>query len=276
MIKKGESRKEKFEDYDGFVEKFKPKKTTDDCFTPPRVYETLIDWISENIMPLDGVEIIRPFWPGGDYETADYPEGCVVIDNPPFSKLAAIRRFYHSRGIRYFLFAPALTMVNSAKELPATYIITRTSLEYENGVKVSTSFITNFDCSGIEIWVSGDLDRRLKAANKRPSANPLPAYEYPDCVASPAILRKIAQRGVDLCIPASQCQKVTSLQSQRSVGKAIFGGGWLLSERAAAERAAAERAAAERAAAERAAAVERIYWPLSPEEKEICRRLDED
>ena len=24
-----------FEDYDGFVEKFKPKKTTDDCYTPP-------------------------------------------------------------------------------------------------------------------------------------------------------------------------------------------------------------------------------------------------
>lgn len=28
--------KEKFEDYEGFVEKFKPKLTTDDCFTPPR------------------------------------------------------------------------------------------------------------------------------------------------------------------------------------------------------------------------------------------------
>lgn len=26
---------EKFEDYEGFVEKFKPKKTTDDCYTPP-------------------------------------------------------------------------------------------------------------------------------------------------------------------------------------------------------------------------------------------------
>ena len=27
--------KEKFEDYEAFVEKFKPKKTTDDCYTPP-------------------------------------------------------------------------------------------------------------------------------------------------------------------------------------------------------------------------------------------------
>ena len=30
------SSKEKLEDYEGFVEKFKPKLTTDDCFTPPR------------------------------------------------------------------------------------------------------------------------------------------------------------------------------------------------------------------------------------------------
>lgn len=29
------SSKEKLEDYEAFVEKFKPKLTTDDCFTPP-------------------------------------------------------------------------------------------------------------------------------------------------------------------------------------------------------------------------------------------------
>lgn len=30
-----------FTDYDGFVEKFKPKKTTDDCYTPPAFHEML-------------------------------------------------------------------------------------------------------------------------------------------------------------------------------------------------------------------------------------------
>ncbi len=30
-------KKIKHEDYDAFVEKFKPKKTTDDCYTPPEV-----------------------------------------------------------------------------------------------------------------------------------------------------------------------------------------------------------------------------------------------
>lgn len=29
------TREEKFNDYDGFVAKFKPKKTTDDCYPPP-------------------------------------------------------------------------------------------------------------------------------------------------------------------------------------------------------------------------------------------------
>ena len=260
-MKKGTNRKETFENYDGFVEKFKPKRTTDDCMTPPAVYDALLGWISENIMPLSGVEIIRPFWPGGDYETADYPEGCVVIDNPPFSKLAAIRRFYHSRGIRYFLFAPSLTLVNSAKELPATYIITGTCIEYENGAKVPTSFITNFDCDDIEIWVSGDLHLRLKEANRRPSPNQLPVYEFPDSVASAAKLQKIAHYGVDLTVSRHHCRKITSIASMREAGKGIFGGGWLLSERAAAER---------------AAAVEQFYWPLSDEERELSRRLDED
>lgn len=31
--------KTQFDDYEGFVNKFKPKKTTDDCYTPDWVYE---------------------------------------------------------------------------------------------------------------------------------------------------------------------------------------------------------------------------------------------
>lgn len=29
-------RQQTIDDYDAFVEKFKPKKTTDDCYTPPQ------------------------------------------------------------------------------------------------------------------------------------------------------------------------------------------------------------------------------------------------
>lgn len=34
----------KGETYEEFVEKFKPKKTTDDCYTPPEIYEVVKQW----------------------------------------------------------------------------------------------------------------------------------------------------------------------------------------------------------------------------------------
>lgn len=41
------ARQLRFEDYDGFVEKFKPKPklTTDDCYTPPAVYQVVLDFV---------------------------------------------------------------------------------------------------------------------------------------------------------------------------------------------------------------------------------------
>ena len=80
--------KEKFNDYDGFVEKFKPKKTTDDCYTPPAVYDAVLQYVRETYHIADDVPIVCPFCPGGDYENYDYPDGCVVVDNPPFSIFA--------------------------------------------------------------------------------------------------------------------------------------------------------------------------------------------
>lgn len=81
-------------DYDAFVEKFKPKKTTDDCYTPPEVYDIVLKHVRETYHIADDVPIVRPFYPGGDYENYDYPEGCVVVDNPPFSIFAKILDFY--------------------------------------------------------------------------------------------------------------------------------------------------------------------------------------
>ena len=52
--------KEKFENYDAFVEKFKPKKTTDDCYTPPLVYDAVADYVAERY-GLDKANFVRPF-----------------------------------------------------------------------------------------------------------------------------------------------------------------------------------------------------------------------
>lgn len=33
------------EEYQAFVDKFKPKRTTDDCITPDNVYEAVLAWV---------------------------------------------------------------------------------------------------------------------------------------------------------------------------------------------------------------------------------------
>lgn len=95
------SRREIHEDYDGFVAKFKPRKTTDDCYTPQPVYDAVLGWLRENA-DIEGREIVRPFWPGGDYEHYDYPDGCVVVDNPPFRYLQRCADFFSPATYPFF------------------------------------------------------------------------------------------------------------------------------------------------------------------------------
>lgn len=80
-------------EYNEFLEKFRPKKTTDDCYTPPETFAAITRWVSKTY-GIDPAAVVRPFWPGGDYERANYPAGCVVLDNPPFSILSKIVGFY--------------------------------------------------------------------------------------------------------------------------------------------------------------------------------------
>ena len=88
---------------------------------------------------------MRPFDPGGDYENYEYPEGAVVLDNPPFSILASICAFYLDRGIPFFLFAPSLTAFSGrANNMRMNHIICDCQIVYENGAIVQTSFVTSF------------------------------------------------------------------------------------------------------------------------------------
>lgn len=128
-------------EYKEFVEKFKPKKTTDDCYTPPNIYEAVVGWC-EKEYNIDRTKIVRPFYPGGDYERYSYKEDSIVIDNPPFSILSKIMRFYNEKGIKYFLFAPTLTLFFSSSS-SCTAIGIGVAVTYENGAKVNTSFVTN-------------------------------------------------------------------------------------------------------------------------------------
>ena len=254
-------------EYQAFVDKFKPKKTTDDCYTPPHIYDSVLNWAVQEY-GLQDRQIVRPFYPGGDYENYPYPENCVVVDNPPFSILARIIDTYNSRGIDYFLFAPALTVLSSAGNR-CNAVITDSSIIYENGANVKTAFVTNM--GDYKIHVSSELYTAINDAQeeaKRQTAVSLPKYEYPENLLTSALIQKIARHGQTLKIKADDCFFVRSIDAQKSQGKVIYGAGFLLAEKAAAEKAAAEKAAAEKAAA--------VFWPLSERERMIIASLGGD
>ena len=265
-------------EYDAFVAKFKPKKTTDDCYTPEPIYNVVRDWACERY-GIDPDKIVRPFYPGGDYENFPYPDGAVVLDNPPFSILSKICEFYLDRGIPFFLFAPSLTAFSGKKNvLRLNHIICDARITYDNGAVINTAFITTYG-GDVIVQTAPDLrklveDATLKA--KREKTKRLPKYVYPDHVLTAAMLRRYSLRGVDFCVRRGECTAVSRLDAQRPHNRGIFGGGLLLSQKAAARKAAAEKAAAEKAAAEKAAAEKAaaIIWELSAREKRIIESLD--
>lgn len=247
------------EEYKAFVDKFKPKKTTDDCYTPPNIYEAVRDWACKEY-GIDPTTIVRPFWPGGDYEREHYPEGCTVLDNPPFSILTDIVNTYTENGIRFFLFAPCLTNFATGKT-KCSHIITAEAVTYENGARVDTAFVTNLD--KVFARTAPELTRRIKEEddkNRRKQTRELPKYAYPNEVLTAAMLRYMAAHDTEYSVGFDEVYFIRELAAQKDAGKAIFGGGVLLSRKAAAEKAAAEKAAA-------------IRWKLSPEELAIINRL---
>jgi len=257
-------------EYAAFVEKFKPKKTTDDCYTPGPIYDVVADWVA-NRYGIARACFVRPFWPGGDYEREEYPEGCVVVDNPPFSILSSICHFYITHGVRFFLFAPSMTCLGAsgrAHVLETNHILCDANITYENGAVVRTGFVTNLDTDGTVLESCPDLGDALNAKSdelRKATTAQLPKYKYPDNVITAAKVQWFAAHHTPYKVNRSDCCHIASLDAMGS--KSIFGGGLLLSERAAAERAAAERAAAERAAAHE--------WELSPREREIIRMISD-
>lgn len=222
------ARAQVFYDYEGFVEKFKPKKTTDDCYTPAPIYDAVLRFINDEVQSLDGLQIVRPFWPGKDYKAIDYPANCVVIDNPPFSISAQIVDFYIANGIRFWLFTPHLTLFNFSGR-HCTLVCVNASLTYENGAVINTDFVTNLYPADIWVQVSGKLHDSLKAANKclKPKKT-IKKYAYPpELVTSAELGNYIASAGLDFTIRRGDGVRVRKLDLQDG---AIFGTGILLSK----------------------------------------------
>lgn len=254
-------------EYNAFVQKFKPKKTTDDCYTPQLVYDAVRTWAC-NKYGIDPTRIVRPFYPGGDYERYEYPDGCVVLDNPPFSILSKICEFYLDKNIQFFLFAPSLTAFSARNvTMRMNHIICGAEIVYENGAVVRTSFVTSFG-GDIIAQTAPDLGKMIADAVdkiKGESRRVIPKYAYPDHVLTAAMLQRYSKYGIDFSVNRKNCMLISKLDAQKEIGKTIYGGGLLLSDKSAAERAAAERAAAERAAV--------TVWELSSRELEMVATL---
>ena len=248
------------DEYKEFVEKFKQNtfiKTSDDCYTPDNIYNTIKDHVVEKY-GLQGREIVRPFYPGGDYEKEEYKEGCVVIDNPPFSILAEIVDFYIEKNIDFFLFGPHLTIFNHNK---CNVVITNSQIVYENGAIVNTAFTTNQGECFIE--VDTDLAAKIEAVNDKNrdiELKGMPKYIYPDHVLTSTMAGRLARYGVPLKIKREDCYHIRVLDEQKKEDKAIYGSGYLLSDKAAAMKKEAQEKAPEKAQ-------EKVYeWKLSERE----------
>lgn len=257
------TRKEKFNDYDGFVAKFKPKKTTDDCYTPPAVYEAVKAWACRRY-GIDPACTVRPFWPGGDYEHFDYPAGAVVLDNPPFSCLAKIVRFYAERQIPYFLFAPALTALGYTR-IGASVLFTDSKITYHNGAVVNTAFVTSYGENVVEI--APNLGEAIKAAQRKGPSLRRTVYQYPPNLLTTQGVLALARHGVPYELPRREAVFVRGLDAMRAEKKEAFGGALLISDPAAARKTAAEQAFARDELPTK-------VWHLSAREKEIIQELN--
>ena len=253
---------EEDEEYQEFLEKFKLKKTTDDCYTPAPVYDAVARYVEETY-GIARDRFVRPFYPGGDYQNERYPEGCVVVDNPPFSIMSEILRFYDRKDIRFFLFAPTLTLFSSSSTctaLPCTLQVI-----YENGASVNTSFLTNLEPKEIRLRSAPKLQAMVQEGIyefTKTLKKQLPKYSYPPHIITSTWVGILSRLGIDFVVPVAESEGISGLDAQKASGKTIYGKGYIVSDAIKAEREKAEREKAER-------------WELSDRERMIIQRLNQ-
>ena len=254
QLKKG--RDEIFRDYEAYVAKFADApKTTDDTYTPHDLYEAVLEWLLEKGKITGETPIVRPFYPGGDFESADYPSGCAVIDNPPFSIATKCCKWYTARGIRFFLFCPALTSARMSEF--CTLIHIGVPIRFENGASLQISFASNMFGSAAAI-AAGDLTQKIEGCkSQKKDTKTIRRIQWPDGIVTVSTMQKIAAGGGTFELDRMSCVFVS-----KAGGEEIYGGMWLSAQAAEAKAKAAKAAKA---------AV--IKVKLLPSEEETLERL---
>jgi hypothetical protein len=260
IITKNKSKPNLFSDYDAFLDKFEDKKTTDDCYTPKEVMDIVIEYVNDKYS-LKDKKILRPFFPGGDFESIDYTDDCIVIDNPPFSIITKICRFYLERRIKFFLFCPHLTCFGA--DIDVTHIIASADITYENGATIKTSFVSNM-LGDLKIIGDAELHQKFKEIQAKSKVN-LPKYQYPEHIITVSKVAYCVEKGLSLTIDKKDTRHYRAMDMQKKHGKGLFGSGFIVSDKAAAATAAATAAAKNKDNI--------IVWELSKKEKEIIKSL---
>ena len=258
-----------FNDYESFIRKFTENpKTTDECWTPKDVFEAVVQYVGE-IYDLKDKVILRPFYPGGDYLNADYPENGVVIDNPPFSIFLKIVKFYSEAKIPFFLFGPGMTIANCCKW--CTAVIVADQITFSNGAKIRCNFATNLMGDTLAT-TSIRLTELLRLCPSQNAKVNMPAYVYPDEVLSVADFHLLARGREDFSISRRDAVVIKNLDLHPKKG--LFGDHFLAKEGIeAARKEAARIEAARKEAARKEAARRAIKIELSERERRIVENL---
>ena len=203
------------EEYFEWLGKFERKHTTDECYTPPAVYEEIKEYVVK-FFGLEDKTIERPFYPGGDYKKAaeNYDENTVVIDNPPFSIGSEIIRTYQALGVRYFLFAQMKTALQHIDKGVSVWFMPD-GIVYDQKISVSTAFVTNLE----KEQCIRTVPELIKRNEKRPKNS------YPPNLYIASHFCSMSRAGAVLMIPISpEMSRRTYVDKNR--GKIqIYGGG---------------------------------------------------
>lgn len=180
--------------------------TQDECYTPPEVYDTVLEYAVERYQ-LQGKHIVRPFVPGGNYQQYVYDKNDVVIDNPPFSMRTKITKWYINHGIPFFLFINGIYGVSLSRGLhgKATVIVTNADASFyhkPNNKTIKLGFVTNLEPENIVLRGDVALTNKLNALVKKKALN---KYQYPENMITNSDVLAAIRRGVELQLTTNNC-----------------------------------------------------------------------
>lgn len=212
--------------------------STDECYTPPAVYDTVLDYAVDRYQ-LQGKHVVRPFIPGGDYQRYVYDENDVVIDNPPFSMTTKIAKWYIEHNIPFFLFINGMYAVSLSRGLhgKATVIATNANASFHhkpNNKLIKMGFVTNLEPKNIIIRGDATLTNRLNGLVKKKALN---KFKYPKNVIRNTDILSALQRNVELKLTTDNCLFEDNLDYHKAQMHAkpqhfsVFGGGYLVDDK---------------------------------------------